>query len=80
MGAFKDKIEDFFDHVYLCKASVKSSVVKNVVEKARQFHLFTVDPDRYNTCKAPASMPPEIIIPVGKSLFEVCNEYWNLGT
>ena len=80
MGAFKDKIEDFFDHVYLCAAGVKTEVSEDrVATKVRQFKLFTVDPDRYNTCKAPPTMPPEIIIPTGKSLFEVCNEWWNLN-
>jgi hypothetical protein len=79
MGAFKDKVEDFFDHVYLCEAGVKTEVIENTAVKTRQFKVYTVDPNRFNTCKAPPSMPPEIIIPVGKSLFEVCNDYWGLN-
>jgi hypothetical protein len=74
-GQFKDHIESFFNYILLCEAS--NTTAKGSTKPIRQFKIYSVPPNRYHTCSG-GELPPEIIVPEGKSAFDLLNEYWKV--
>ena len=82
MGQFANKLEDYFDYVLLLQGEMASSVqqVGGVSKsvKTKQFKIWSVPPDRYNTCKG-GGMPAELIVPEGTNAFAMLDEHWKTG-
>lgn len=61
MGAFKDSIGAFFDLVLLNRSEVRTRTEKidgrNQSVSEKEFYVYTMSPDRYHFCKAPAYLP-----------------------
>ncbi len=76
-GGFANKIEAYFDYVFLCTAREVSKEVNRKAVRSKEFTLHTVSPDRYNSCKGGA-LPPQITVAENDCAFDMLNEYWKL--
>lgn len=77
MGQFTNKIEDYFDYVLLMHAEAGRQIIDGVNTPTKKFLVYSVPPDRFQTCKG-GGMPPVVEIAEGQSGFEVMNEFWQV--
>lgn len=75
MGQFKDDLEDYFDYVLLCEAQSGSEIVKDAkgvatTQLTKNYFVYTIPPDRYNTCKG-GNLPAKL-----SGTYPSLNEHW----